>query len=174
MPRPEESSRRSRTGSGLRCWSKKPGRATSACLMSPVLLSRPLSLFCLILEAELRYFVRKSSEVATSGPSRETSGTLSVLAHPTNLSFSRSTVNSMKEPTIDCDICGKNGAKIRHMTRSYGKGADLLIIENVPVVVCPHCGESYLTAETLHEIERIKVHRCSLAKPRNVAVASFA
>lgn len=83
-------------------------------------------------------------------------------------------MNSMKEPTIDCDICGKNGAKIRHMTRSYDKGADLLIIENVPVVVCPHCGESYLTAETLHEIERIKVHRRSLAKPRNVAVASFA
>jgi YgiT-type zinc finger domain-containing protein len=80
----------------------------------------------------------------------------------------------MKEPMIDCDICGKNGAKIRHMTRSYGKGADLLLIENVPVVVCPHCGESYLTAETLHEIERIKVHRRSLAKPRNVAVASFA
>jgi YgiT-type zinc finger domain-containing protein len=80
----------------------------------------------------------------------------------------------MKEPTIDCDICGKNGAKIRYMTRSYGKGADLLLIENVPVVVCPHCGESYLTAETLHEIERIKVHRRSLAKPRNVAVASFA
>jgi YgiT-type zinc finger domain-containing protein len=81
----------------------------------------------------------------------------------------------MKEPTIDCDICGKNGAKIRHMTRSYGKGPDLLLIENVPVVVCPHCGESYLTAETLHEIERIKVqHRRSLAKPRNVAVASFA
>jgi YgiT-type zinc finger domain-containing protein len=80
----------------------------------------------------------------------------------------------MKEPTIDCDLCGKSGAKIRHMTRSYGKGADLLIIENVPVVVCPLCGESYLTAETLHEIERIKVHRRSLAKPRNVPVASFA
>ena len=37
----------------------------------------------------------------------------------------------------------------------------------------PNCGESYLTAETLHEIERIKLHRRSLAKPRNVAVASF-
>ncbi len=34
--------------------------------------------------------------------------------------------------------------------------------------------ESYLTAETLHEIERIKLHRRSLAKPRSVAVASFA
>ena len=55
-----------------------------------------------------------------------------------------------------CDICGKKGAEVRHVTRSYGKGANLLIIENVPVVVCPNCGESYLTAETLHEIERMR------------------
>jgi YgiT-type zinc finger domain-containing protein len=72
-----------------------------------------------------------------------------------------------------CEICGKNGAQIKYITRSYGKGANLLVIENVPIVVCPNCGESYLTAETLHEIERIKLHRRSLAKPRNVAVASF-
>ncbi|MEK9162917.1 MAG: type II toxin-antitoxin system MqsA family antitoxin [Chloroflexota bacterium] len=57
---------------------------------------------------------------------------------------------------MTCDVCGESGAQIRHVTRSYGKGANLLIIENVPIVVCPHCGESYLTAETLHEIERIK------------------
>lgn len=75
---------------------------------------------------------------------------------------------------MTCDICGKTGAEVRHLTRSYGKGASLLVIEDVPVVVCPHCGESYLTAETLHEIERIKLHRRSLAKLRSVAVASFA
>ena len=62
---------------------------------------------------------------------------------------------------------------MRHVTRSYGKGEDLLIIENVPVVSCPHCGESYLTAETLHEIERIKLHRQSLAQERPVPVAPF-
>ena len=73
-----------------------------------------------------------------------------------------------------CDLCGQDGAHIRQMTRSYGKGATLLVIEDVPVVVCSHCGESYLTAETLHEIERIKLLRRSLAKSRNVAVASFA
>lgn len=75
---------------------------------------------------------------------------------------------------MTCDICGKDGAEIRYLTRSYGKGASLLVIEDVPVVVCPLCGESYLTAETLHEIEGIKLHRRSLAKPRSVAVASFA
>lgn len=73
-----------------------------------------------------------------------------------------------------CDICGKRGAKVRHVSRSFGKGADLLVIENVPVVSCPHCGESYLTAETLHEIERIKLHRKTMAESREVAVAEFA
>lgn len=73
-----------------------------------------------------------------------------------------------------CDICGKQGAKVRHVSRSFGKGADLLVIENVPVISCPHCGESYLTAETLHEIERIKLHRKTMAESRRVAVAEFA
>ncbi|MBI2434064.1 MAG: type II toxin-antitoxin system MqsA family antitoxin [Candidatus Hydrogenedentes bacterium] len=72
-----------------------------------------------------------------------------------------------------CDNCGKRGAQVRRVSRSYGKGETLFIIENVPVVHCPHCGESYLRAETLHELERIKLHRRSLAKKRSVPVASF-
>ncbi len=73
-----------------------------------------------------------------------------------------------------CDICRKQGAKVRHVSRSFGKGEGLLVIENVPVVSCPHCGESYLTAKTLHEIERIKLHRKTMAESRRVAVAEFA
>ena len=72
-----------------------------------------------------------------------------------------------------CDICGQEGARVRTVSRSYGKGNDLLVIEGVPVVSCPHCGESYLTAETLHEIERIKLHRKNFAKERPVSVAVF-
>jgi YgiT-type zinc finger domain-containing protein len=72
-----------------------------------------------------------------------------------------------------CDICGKEGVRIRRVSRSYGKGEALLVIENVPLVSCPYCGESYLTAETLHEIERIKLHRQNLASKRSVAVAEF-
>ena len=72
-----------------------------------------------------------------------------------------------------CDICGIEGARIRYVSRSYGTGQNLLVIENVPVVSCPHCGESYLTAETLHEIERIKLHRQSFAQERPVPVAAF-
>ena len=73
-----------------------------------------------------------------------------------------------------CDLCGKEGARVRRMARTYGKGKDLFLIENVPVVSCPNCGESYLTATTLHEIERLKLHRKSLAEERAVDVVRFA
>ncbi len=79
-----------------------------------------------------------------------------------------------KNGELVCDVCGKAGARIRHVTRSYGKGAGLLVIENVPVISCPHCGASYLTAETLHELERIKSQRSNLAVERPVPVAVFA
>ena len=72
-----------------------------------------------------------------------------------------------------CDICGKEGARIRKITEAYGKGKNLFLIENIPMVSCPNCGESYFTADTLHEIERIKLHRKSLAKERPVEVAAF-
>jgi len=74
---------------------------------------------------------------------------------------------------MKCDNCGKENAKVRHVSRSFGKADNLLVIENIPVVSCPDCGESYLTAETLHEIERIKLHRKNFAEERNVAVAKF-
>ncbi|MBU4320382.1 MAG: type II toxin-antitoxin system MqsA family antitoxin [Thermodesulfovibrionales bacterium] len=73
-----------------------------------------------------------------------------------------------------CDNCAKQGARIRRIAKTYGKGKDIFVIENVPVVTCPHCGESYLEAETLHEIERIKLHKRNLTVKRSVPVAVFA
>jgi len=73
-----------------------------------------------------------------------------------------------------CDICGKSGTRLRLVSRSFDKGAELFIIENIPLISCPHCGESYFTADVLHEVERIKLHRKKLAKQRSVPVATFA
>ena len=75
---------------------------------------------------------------------------------------------------MKCDNCGKEDVRIRRISRSYGKGVNLLVIENIPVVSCPHCVESYLTADTLNEIGRIKLLRKNFAQERNVAVATFA
>jgi YgiT-type zinc finger domain-containing protein len=79
----------------------------------------------------------------------------------------------MKKPKERCDICGKAGVMRRRLPRTYGKGRTLLVVEDVPVMVCPNCGESYLEADTLHAIERIKLLRRSVAKSRTVAVANF-
>ena len=79
-----------------------------------------------------------------------------------------------QKKTLVCDVCGEAGARVRRLTRSYGSRANLLVIEDVPVVSCPNCGESYLTAETLYELDRLKAHRRSLASNRRVPVVAFA
>jgi len=73
----------------------------------------------------------------------------------------------------DCTHCGSNRVQLKNVTRSYGKGSDLLVIEDIPMWSCPSCGESYFTAQTMHEIERIKALRKSVAKSRAVPVAAF-
>jgi YgiT-type zinc finger domain-containing protein len=82
----------------------------------------------------------------------------------------------MKKPNgkrLVCDVCGKLGARIRHVNETHGQGNDLLVIQNVPMVSCPNCGEAYFTAETLHEVERLKRQRRALAVERQVEVLSY-
>ena len=74
---------------------------------------------------------------------------------------------------MKCDICGKEGARQLYVSRSYGKGESLLVIENVPTIHCPNCGEGYLTVQTLKAIERIKRDRQTVASKRPVSVATF-
>jgi YgiT-type zinc finger domain-containing protein len=80
---------------------------------------------------------------------------------------------SSTSPDGACAHCGSDKVQLREVTRSFGRGADLLVIENIPMWSCPSCGESYFSARTMHELERIKVLRKSVAKPRNVAVARY-
>ena len=72
-----------------------------------------------------------------------------------------------------CGNCGKYDVSVRRVTRSFGAGTNLLVIEELPLLSCPHCGESYFDARTLHEIERIKTLRRSVAVVRDVPVAQF-
>lgn len=81
---------------------------------------------------------------------------------------------SKAKAQLVCDICGQAEAKIQRVSRTYGKGKELFVIEGIPVVRCAQCGESYLTAETLHEIERLKLHHKDLAEPRAVGIVRFA
>ena len=72
-----------------------------------------------------------------------------------------------------CAYCGSASVQLRQVTRSFGKGSGLLVIEAIPLWSCASCGESYFAASTLHEIERIKALRKSIAVNRAVPVAAF-
>jgi YgiT-type zinc finger domain-containing protein len=71
-----------------------------------------------------------------------------------------------------CDNCGSADARVLRVTRTYGTGPETLLIENVPLVSCSACGESYMSAETLHAINGLRSRR-QLAESRTVSVVSF-
>lgn len=72
-----------------------------------------------------------------------------------------------------CDMCGKQGARVRRTTRTFGSGRSAFLIEGVPLVRCSNCGESYFTADTLQQIERIRKHWRKVSVEKRVPVAKF-
>ncbi len=78
------------------------------------------------------------------------------------------------QDAVMCDKCGKEGAVVRRVAKSYGRGETLFVIENVPMVSCPNCRETHLTAETLQTLGQIKLNRQTTAVARPVPVAMFA
>ena len=74
---------------------------------------------------------------------------------------------------ITCDVCGKQSAHERNATRTFGKGADMFVVEDIPYVQCPHCGERYFSAQTLLELENIKANRNTLTRKRTLPFVVF-
>jgi YgiT-type zinc finger domain-containing protein len=74
---------------------------------------------------------------------------------------------------MNCQICGKKSASIKKVTKSFGRGSRLVVIEDIPVLSCSSCHESYVTADTAREIDRIRKNRTTIGKAKRVLVASF-
>jgi YgiT-type zinc finger domain-containing protein len=72
-----------------------------------------------------------------------------------------------------CDLCGAGSAHLRYVTRSFGRGDRLVVIENIPYVACPRCGERYFTAATMREIERLKQLKAGRVRRKPVPIVSF-
>jgi YgiT-type zinc finger domain-containing protein len=54
-----------------------------------------------------------------------------------------------------CPVCG-GPAQIKRVTKALGRGDDLLVIEDIPLIVCRNYHEQYIAAETLREIEQLR------------------
>ena len=72
-----------------------------------------------------------------------------------------------------CVACGSGRLVRKRVTRSYGRDLkDIVVVRNVPVVVCRDCGESYTPASALKRIQGIIQGRDALDK-REVPVAKL-
>jgi YgiT-type zinc finger domain-containing protein len=72
-----------------------------------------------------------------------------------------------------CEVCGKKTASIKKVTKSFGRGPSLVVIEDIPVLSCSSCHESYITSRTAREIDRIRKNRVAVGKAKRILVASF-
>ncbi len=72
-----------------------------------------------------------------------------------------------------CKICNKEGARIRQISRSYGEGDELMVVEHIPAVFCPNCGESYFTAATMEQIDLALSEKGRRTTSRRVPVVAF-
>ncbi len=70
-------------------------------------------------------------------------------------------------------MCGEKTARAITRPHVFGRGADLLIIENVPMMTCGNCGETYLTGDILKILEDILKNQASHVTRRMVRVAEF-
>lgn len=74
---------------------------------------------------------------------------------------------------MKCELCGAQAAVGKKTTKSFGRGESLVVIENIPIIHCTSCHDSYLTADTAREIDRIRKNRRNRGKAKRVLVASF-
>ena len=73
---------------------------------------------------------------------------------------------------MTCSNCGQPTARIRRSSRAFGKGENLMVIENVPVISCRNCGMDFISAATLEQIEELRAHR--IEAPRfSIPVSTF-
>ena len=78
----------------------------------------------------------------------------------------------MKKEGNPCVSCGHQKTDVETATRSFGKGDNLVIIENVPMVFCPNCEITYMTSDTMETVDNIRQSR-NEAMMRLVPVAQF-
>jgi YgiT-type zinc finger domain-containing protein len=72
-----------------------------------------------------------------------------------------------------CDICGVKAARVVNRPQILGRGERMMLVENVPVIACKNCGESYMTSATMHKLDDLRLKQNVKPTLREVSVAEF-
>lgn len=73
-----------------------------------------------------------------------------------------------------CAFCGHHAVKTVYKDKLFGKGENAIVIENLPLQQCGHCGESYYEPETSQLLDEILGHPEKQPVIRQVNVISLA
>jgi YgiT-type zinc finger domain-containing protein len=83
--------------------------------------------------------------------------------------------NEWQTNLILCDNCGVKAACVIKRPQVLGRrGAKMIVVDNVPVIACKNCGENYMTSETMHKLDDIRIKQKKEKSERKIAVAEFA
>ena len=82
-------------------------------------------------------------------------------------------MNNGNTELLICDICGKKNARLVRRPQVFGRGKDMQLVDNVPVIACKNCGESYMTSATMHKLDEIRLRKKGTTPERKIEVAEF-
>jgi len=83
------------------------------------------------------------------------------------------TTDNGKNTTVQCSLCGAETARPVRRPQIVGKGATLMIVENVPMYSCRNCGHTYFTAEVARMLDQVRLNPHQHPETRLVPVAEF-
>jgi YgiT-type zinc finger domain-containing protein len=75
---------------------------------------------------------------------------------------------------IVCHICDKKTALEARMDKVFGKGEKKVLIENIPVIHCSNCRESYLTDATMRQLDEIRQNSTTMNISATLRLARIA
>ena len=82
-------------------------------------------------------------------------------------------MNQGNPELLICDICGEKKARLVKRPQVFGRGKHMLLVDNVPVIACKNCGESYMTSKTMHTLDKLRSKRPAKEPERKIGVAEF-
>ena len=56
---------------------------------------------------------------------------------------------------FDCHVCGHDAAKAELVSEVFNLEGRRVLVENIPALVCEHCGEATFSRETTERIRRM-------------------
>lgn len=81
--------------------------------------------------------------------------------------------NEQQTNLVVCANCGVKAARVVKRPQILGRGAKMILVENVPVIACRNCGENYMTSETMHRLDKIRMKKKTEMKERKISAAKF-